>query len=445
MLQRWYFTLPALVVLAIGARSAAYRVENRFDFINRERAPQPFAQPPQETRLGPANIVPATPSTAAPTTPTTTAAASTQTVVTTTSLRKAAGATYFVSPDGDDNADGSQSRPWQKVAVAASRLKAGDVLYLRGGTYQGGDNEVISLKGIEGTPDRWTIITAFPGEKPVVKTLGWWHGFEVLESSYIEISNLEIGGSARTDQRFANAIEFRRTHHVKALNNVIYDVGGCGVCSIESNHIHIEANEIFGTSNWNPFQASGISLFQSKDVGGGNNPDGFSNYVLRNRVHGNANVNPPGKGLKITDGNCIIFDESLVSGYTGASIASNNLCFNNGGRGIHVLRSADVVATNNTLVNNMLHPDMDGGELTAAFSRNVTFRNNLVKTAVPGELIANWDTQKLVLGKQHVSGCFTTGIREERHRRRNGTRRYLSVTRRQPRHQRRQPRRRASG
>ncbi|MBA2539427.1 MAG: hypothetical protein H0V17_07325 [Deltaproteobacteria bacterium] len=47
----------------------------------------------------------------------------------------ATGPSYYVSPSGDDAANGSQQRPWKTVARGISALKAGDTLYLRGGVY----------------------------------------------------------------------------------------------------------------------------------------------------------------------------------------------------------------------------------------------------------------------------------------------------------------------
>jgi hypothetical protein len=43
----------------------------------------------------------------------------------------------FVDPArGDDKAPGTEAAPWRTLAAALPRLKAGDTLYLRGGTYR---------------------------------------------------------------------------------------------------------------------------------------------------------------------------------------------------------------------------------------------------------------------------------------------------------------------
>ena len=46
------------------------------------------------------------------------------------------GPAYFVDPaKGDDASDGSQAKPWKTLGHAVTKLKPGDTLYLRGGTY----------------------------------------------------------------------------------------------------------------------------------------------------------------------------------------------------------------------------------------------------------------------------------------------------------------------
>ena len=43
---------------------------------------------------------------------------------------------YFVSPGGDDAADGSAASPWRTIQRAADAAKAGDTVTIRGGTYR---------------------------------------------------------------------------------------------------------------------------------------------------------------------------------------------------------------------------------------------------------------------------------------------------------------------
>jgi len=73
------------------------------------------------------------------------------------------GTAYFVDPRGDDAQDGTVTRPWKTIQHGAGRLKPGDTLYLRGGVY----HETVFLSR-SGRKDAPIVITAFPGELPVL-------------------------------------------------------------------------------------------------------------------------------------------------------------------------------------------------------------------------------------------------------------------------------------
>jgi parallel beta-helix repeat protein len=93
-------------------------------------------------------------------------------------------------------------------------------------------------------------------------------------------------------------------------------------------------------------------------------------------------------GGKTTDGNGIIIDDfrntqlnSTNGIYKAATLIENNLVVDNGGRGIHVFLSDNVVIRNNTAYMNLKDKNlMNGprnGELSAVKSGNVVFVNNL--------------------------------------------------------------------
>jgi parallel beta-helix repeat protein len=136
-------------------------------------------------------------------------------------------------------------------------------------------------------------------------------------------------------------------------------------------------NEIYDNSARSPFQTSGIAFFKPF----GDDGDGFENIVAGNKVYRNENLVPnPVHG--ITDGNCIIIDNTRWPRseyeYPGETLIENNVCFDNGGRGIHVLKADDVYVVNNTLIQNLRTEEIIGGELSADDARNVIFQNNLV-------------------------------------------------------------------
>lgn len=69
----------------------------------------------------------------------------------------------FVSPNGNDNWAGTWRRPLRTIQKGVDSAKAGQMVLVRGGTYA---EQVIISKS--GTRFRPLIITAFPGETPVI-------------------------------------------------------------------------------------------------------------------------------------------------------------------------------------------------------------------------------------------------------------------------------------
>jgi hypothetical protein len=283
-----------------------------------------------------------------------------------------------VDPQGDDRAAGTESAPWKTLRASAAKLKPGDRLLVRNGTYtENVDDANILVHGLNGTADKWITIAAYPGQRPKLVG-GEWKVFGIDSSSYLEIDGLELVGSATADRKPTSGFEIRNSHHIRIVGNYVHDGGGGGISSVESNHLVFDSNTVAGMSKWNPYQTSGISTFESMPIGGGDE-DGYSIRITNNFVFGNENIVGPDRGQKITDGNCIIIDWHDKNGYTGNTLVANNVCYNNGGRGVHVFHSTNVLAVNNTLYRNVQSRDLQGnGELSAVSARNVTFRNNLV-------------------------------------------------------------------
>ncbi len=288
---------------------------------------------------------------------------------------------YWVSPTGDDNAAGTKSAPWKSLNTAVTKLKAGDTLVVMAGTFtETNSDAAVAIANLNGTADKWITIAAAPDVQPKVVG-GEWKTIAIQSSSYLEIRGLEIVGSALVDKKPTSGIEVRDSHHLRITDNYVHDGGGNGIGAINSNHVDIVDNYVSGMAKWNPYQTSGISMFESKDIGGGADADGYSVHIMGNVVYGTENIALPGDGSKVvTDGNCIIIDTQDSTQYTGKNYIANNTCSNNGGRGVHVFQSGNVVAVNNTLYHDVQTAKLSdvGGELSAVAAHDVVFRNNLV-------------------------------------------------------------------
>jgi parallel beta-helix repeat protein len=285
---------------------------------------------------------------------------------------------YVVDPSGNDSAAGTDQAPWKTLRASIPKLRPGDTLLLRNGTYsEGMDDGNVIIRGLNGTPQAWITIAAYPGHRPKLVG-GEWKSIGIESSTYLAFEGLELVGSAGSDHKPTSGFEIRESHHIRVAGNYVHDGGGGGISSIGSNHLYFDGNIVSGMGKWNPYQTSGVSTFESKPIGGGDE-DGYSIRIVNNFVYGNENITPPAKGQKITDGNCIIVDSQDKKDFTGTTLVANNVCYNNGGRGVHVFHASNVLVTNNTLYRNVQSQDLrDNGELSAVFARNVTFSNNLV-------------------------------------------------------------------
>lgn len=163
---------------------------------------------------------------------------------------------------------------------------------------------------------------------------------------------------------------------------------GGGVFSVLADYITFEGNTIWENALWAKWGNSGISMYQNVDF---DQKIGFHNIIRSNIVYKNENKLPSFAigSTTITDGNCIIIDDlrhtqKFLDNKTpypatkGNTLIENNICFDNGARGINVYSSDNVLVRNNTLYKNQRTSTINDGELTAFDASNVRFINNIV-------------------------------------------------------------------
>lgn len=73
-------------------------------------------------------------------------------------------ATYWVHPEGDDDAAGTREAPWASPQKAVDTARAGDTVVFRGGTYLLTDRITFRHSG---TAEAWITFRGYPGEKPL--------------------------------------------------------------------------------------------------------------------------------------------------------------------------------------------------------------------------------------------------------------------------------------
>jgi parallel beta-helix repeat protein len=287
----------------------------------------------------------------------------------------AANALYVDGGRGSDENPGTVDAPLRRPIAALTVVEPGTTIYLRQGVYD--DRELgANVLRRSGAPDAWISIEPYPGERVEIVAGGeWGNGFELLGAAYVRVSGFVITG--RDDSIHGSGVFGKDgAHDVVVANNYIAGFGGAGVSFVHSSKVTVEGNEVRDNAHRSFYQSSGISLFEARGPTGG---EGFDNVIRANHVVGNYNGVPARDG-KLTDGNCVIVDWFNPVGYTGSTLVENNVCIENGGRGVHVFNSSNVTARNNTLIGNVRSLGLIGGraEMTAVDGTNIAFANNLV-------------------------------------------------------------------
>ncbi|WP_416904410.1 right-handed parallel beta-helix repeat-containing protein [Micromonospora echinospora] len=186
-------------------------------------------------------------------------------------VRDAAAATaYYVAPHGNDDAAGTQAAPWATIARAQNAARAGDTVYLRGGTYaftraNSGcasptarvDAVTLNKSGSSGSPIRYW---AYPGEKPVFDFSRMTDncrikGFNVT-GSHLHLRGLEARGVPQNNTLNAeswgiwvsgsnNTFELIDTHH--HMGTGLFINGGAGNLVLNSDsHDNYDRNSSDG-------------------------------------------------------------------------------------------------------------------------------------------------------------------------------------------------------
>ncbi len=300
--------------------------------------------------------------------------------------------------------------------AAIRQLKAGDRLLVRNGVYQSsrGDEIVVTAAG---TADNWAVIAAYPGAQPQIKNTVRLKG-----AAYVEVYGFElVGPNPITDPSGSGIAVTQRAHDIRLIENTIHDVPGGGIEVKHADYLYIEGNRIYNSAwGWIPeapdssYGHSAISFYQLMNAE-------QSRPEIRNIVRGNVvsnayNTRPFVAGDTITDGNCFILDdtkyagdreESVIDGYSrpyaGTTLVENNLCVDNGGRGIHAFVSNNLIARNNTLYKNGQTPGLEG-ELSASSSSNIRFYNNIIYADATSRAIVNYKSNDVLIENNLLFG-----------------------------------------
>jgi hypothetical protein len=296
-----------------------------------------------------------------------------------TSATSLAKGTLFASPSG--KGDGCKNESPCAIRTAFNRLKAGDVLFLRGGTYFISGSPLTPKRS--GEKGKRIIIESYPGELAVLegefKTLddlnanpkGRTHGISLMGRNYITVRKIEAlymgwSGFAATYSS-NNIVEGCHAHHNFSAGIAVYggawdendpdyvipykhgynivrdnivhdnsDVGlpanggnadGIGISS--GHHNRVEHNTVYANSD------DGIDTWRSND-----------SYVAFNLSFDNGRANGDGNGIK-AGGN-----RNKNAGNGRRTVVEYNIAYNNHARGFDYNLGREVIFRYNTSYNN---------------------------------------------------------------------------------------------
>ena len=295
---------------------------------------------------------------------------------------------YVDQVRGDLVGDGSLAHPFLTLAQAVRDLAPGDVLHIFGHRF----DEPLTLTR-SGTKD--APITVIGDDRPKIEAPG---DAVDVRGSYIIVKGLDAHA---TDWGSAVAVG-KHNHHVTIDDNILHDSGCGGVAAQYTDYLTVTHNVVYGNARRSPWQCSGISLYHPEAVDAA---PGVHNLIRENVSFDNQNdvvdENISHSNGHTTDGNGIIIDdgdhtqaETNIPAYEGLTLVIGNVVYNNGGRGVHVFHTSNVVVANNVAYQNLKDPKLQGpaAELSASQSRRVTYLNNIA-VARPGALamMDGWD------------------------------------------------------
>ncbi|MFA6435481.1 MAG: glycosyl hydrolase family 18 protein, partial [Elusimicrobiales bacterium] len=238
-------------------------------------------------------------------------------------------AIYYTSTTGLDSNPGTLASPWKTLKTSIGKLKAGDILYVRGGTYVGD----VSID-VSGTASAPIAISAYNGEVPVIDgqntyPLGDWTGLLTLNGNYIVMSGFEV---KNTNNRNAEGV-YIVGHHNTISHFNIHGVNQHGV-QLEGDYGIVEDSEIWDASRTNLNGSYSGSGGWATGLSTGRDPvNGITDNAIlrRNVVH-----NVWGEGLSSYESNGTlmenntVYDTYSVSAYISDSpnvIFRNNLVY----------------------------------------------------------------------------------------------------------------------
>ena len=328
---------------------------------------------------------------------------------------------YYVAKAGNDGNPGTETHPWLTIQKSADTMVAGDIVYIKSGTY----NEKITPQN-SGSPGSYITYSSFSNDVVIIDGQNllpsgerWLGLLDANQKNYIKIQGLRAVNS-----RFAGFFAVQADHivfeNLFASNTWSSGIAAWNNCS----NIIISSNEVVKACQGNNgsgdlqecITVSGCNTFEIKynhvhdrifpgDTNGGEGidaKDACSNGKIYNNV-----VHDLGLELGIyvdafnsTEENIEVYNNIVYNCYDGITLATeknagllknvkvyNNILYNNLFDGIIVATNDEdgpkenIYIYNNTIFSNGFNSKSWGGGITVASlnnnNNNIVVRNNI--------------------------------------------------------------------
>jgi hypothetical protein len=342
---------------------------------------------------------------------------------------------YVAATDGSDsNAGLATSAAFKTIAKAVAVAKPGDVVNVMNGTYNSNSSPVMTLKPEHsGTTDSYITYKAFEGHHPKITASGnVWNAISV-NASFIVFDGLELQGNNANitydaayksfSDYMAGNIDWTKIanfntnglsiggprkdssgpHHIIVRNCKIHDFPGGGLGAIQADYVTFENNLVYNNAWYMMYGGSGISILNPTNQDG---VTGYKNIVRGNICYSNKTL-IPWTGItpaRLSDGNGIIIDVNKTpyaggiaegqGAYVGRTLVVNNVCFNNGGSGIHCYNAAHIDIVNNTAYGN--GTVVGYSEIFSNAGTDVNILNNIMYARTGGTCTSNSNNSNVV-------------------------------------------------
>ena len=277
-------------------------------------------------------------------------------------------ATYYVAIGGNDSSSGTLVQPFLTIRKGLSVMKAGDRLYIRGGTYS---ERIDSNSQTIPTGTSWSdapIIAAYPGEAVTLRPSAGWSGASIinLAHSYIQFVVFDGGPDHHNlildAGLLLNGYGFTTTngaHHVRLNHFEIKNAGASGVLTSYGNQAapattaHQFLNGDIHNNGFDPArppEAHGFYLATS------------GNLIQGSKIHDNAGYNI----------------QVYCGGFSNGQVVNDNVIegneLYNSGRFSSIILSS---GTNNVAINNIVRNSTHGIEVSFDASAAKVYNNTI--------------------------------------------------------------------